>query len=223
MAEAARRERERTPLSRARVLTAAVALADDAGFGSVTMRSLATHLGVKPMALYHHVASKDEIVDGMVDAVFAQIELPEPDVSWRPAMRARAVSTRAVLTAHPWATPLMSSRSHPGPATLGHLDWVIGTLRRGGFTAAQIAHAYALLDSYIYGFALEEAGLPLDAASDVAQQVEAMVQQFTPAEYPHLHAFTVEHVLQPEYNFALEFEYGLDLILDGIERSLAIV
>src|SRR6478752_8443790 len=135
----------RTPLDRQLVLTAAVELADESGFGAVTMRSLAARLSVQPMSLYHYAANKREIVDGMVDAVFAEIDLPSPELAWRPAMRQRAVSTRTVLARHPWATPLMPARQHPGPATLRHLDCVIGLLRRGGFSIPDTAHAYSLL------------------------------------------------------------------------------
>jgi AcrR family transcriptional regulator len=139
----------RVPLSRERVLRGAVAVADAAGIGALTMRSLATELGVKPMSLYHYVACKDEILDGIVDLVFSEIELPAADGDWRSQMRRRAVSARRALRRHPWAIGLMESRANPGPATLRHHDATLGTLRTAGFSVAMTAHAYALLDSYI--------------------------------------------------------------------------
>lgn len=212
--------RARRPLSRERVIAGALALADAAGIEALTMRSLAGELGVKPMALYHHVAGKEEILDGIVDAVFAEIELPAADDDWRSALRHRAVSARKVLGRHPWAVPLMDSRATPGPATLRHHDAVIGMLRRAGFSVEATAHAYSLVDSYVYGFVLTEAALPFDAgtAQDVAGSIMA---QFPADEYPHLAEFATEHVLRGGYDYAEEFAFGLDLILDGLARLLA--
>jgi AcrR family transcriptional regulator len=209
----------RVPLSRERVLRGAIAIADGAGLAALTMRSLARELGVKPMSLYHHVRNKEEILDGIVDAVFTEIDLPPPGADWRSAMRDRAVSARAALRRHPWAIPLMESRANPGPATLRHHDAVIGLLRRAGFSVAMAAHAYSLLDSYIYGFALEEASLPFDreTAPEVAG---AILAQLPTEEYPHLAELAIEHVLQPDYDYGDEFEFGLGLILDGLEQRL---
>jgi AcrR family transcriptional regulator len=213
-------ETRRAPLSRERVLEAAVAVADAGGLAGLTIRSLADELGVKPMSLYHHVANKEAIVDGIVDAVFAEIDLPPADAAWRPALRQRAHSARAVLRRHPWATPLMESRAHPGPATLRHHDAVIGALRRGGFPVALAAHAYSLMDSYIYGFALEEAALPF-APQEAGAAVPDFLDQFDPRAYPHLVEMAVEHIMKPGYDYGAEFDFGLELILDGLERRLA--
>jgi AcrR family transcriptional regulator len=210
---------ERVPLNRERVLRGAIAVADAAGIGALTMRSLAAELGVKPMSLYHHVANKDDILDGIVDTVFGEIELPAPDGEWRPAMRRRAISARQVLARHPWATPLMSSRTNPGPDTLRHHDAVIGTLRRAGFSIGMTAHAFSLIDSYVYGFTLQEKALPVDGPEQVPEVAEAMLAQFPAEAYPHLAAFTRDHILQPGYDYGEEFEFGLDLILDGLERA----
>jgi AcrR family transcriptional regulator len=211
---------KRAPLSRERVLGAAVAVADAGGIAGLTIRSLADELGVRPMSLYHHVANKEAIVDGIVDVVFGEIVLRPQDTGWRSAVRQRAYSARAVLRRHPWATPLMESRAHPGPATLRHHDAVIGALRRGGFPVALAAHAYSLMDSYIYGFALEEAALPF-APQEAGAAVPGFLAQFDAQAYPHLVEMAVEHIMRPGYDYGAEFDFGLDLILDGLERHLA--
>ena len=211
---------KRVPLSRDRVLRAAVAIADAAGIGSLTMRSLAQELGVKPMALYYHVANKEEILDGIVDLVFSEIELPTANGDWRSEIVRRANSARRVLRRHPWAIGLMESRKTPGPATLRHHDATIGTLRAAGFSVEMTAHAYALLDSYIYGFALQEVSLPFEGPETVADVAEPMMQQFPADAYPHLVEMTMEYVMQPGYDFGNEFEFGLGVILDALARSL---
>ncbi|MFD7626432.1 TetR/AcrR family transcriptional regulator [Streptomyces sp. NPDC059851] len=211
---------KQAPLSRERVLAAAVRVADAGGITALTIRSLAQELGVKPMSLYHHVPNKEAIVDGIVDAVFAEIDLPPAGTDWRTALRHRAHSARAVLRRHPWATAVMDSRAHPGPATLRHHDAVIATLRSGGFPFALAAHAFSLLDSYVYGFALTEAALPFEP-QDLGEAALDFLAQFPAEEYPHLVEFTQEHVMQPGYDHGAEFGYGLDLILDGLERRLA--
>jgi AcrR family transcriptional regulator len=211
---------KRAPLSRERLLGAAIAVADTGGIAALTIRSLADELGVKPMSLYHHVANKEAIIDGIVDVVFGEIDLPPADADgWRSALRQRAHSARAVLRRHPWATPLMESRSHPGPATLRHHDAVLGTLRRGGFPITLTAHAYSLLDSYVYGFALTEAALPF-APQNVGDATADFLAQFPAAEYQHLVEFAENHVLRPGYNYGDEFDFGLELIFDGLERQL---
>jgi AcrR family transcriptional regulator len=210
---------ERTPLSRERVLRGAVAVADAGGIASLTIRSLAQELGVKPMSVYHHVANKDEILDGIVDLVFGEIELPSADGDWRTEMRRRANSARRVLRGHPWAIGLLESRTSPGPATLRHHDAVIGALRGGGFSVEMTAHAYALIDSYVYGFALQEASLPFESDT-VADVAEPMMEQFPAGEYPHLVEMATEYILQPGYDFGNEFEFGLGMILEGLARSM---
>ena len=211
---------KRVPLSRERVLQTAIAIADSSGSSALTMRSLAQALQVKPMAVYHHVANKEEILDGIIDLVFSEIDLPPADVDWRAAMRQRAIAARNVLSLHPWAIPLMESRSNPGPATLRQHDAVIATLRRAGFSIRMTAHAYSLLDSYVYGFALQESvSLPFDATT-APELAEKILAQFPTDEYPHLAELATEHVLQPGYDYGNEYEFGLDLILDGLEGSL---
>jgi AcrR family transcriptional regulator len=209
----------RPPLSRERVLHAAVALADANGIDSLSMRRLGQELGVEAMSLYHHVANKEALLDGMVDVVFGEIRLPSGADSWRTAMRKRAVAVRAALSRHRWAIGLMESRTSPGPATLRHHDAVIGCLRAAGFAIDLVAHAFSVLDSYIYGFALQERSLPFDTPEETSQLAQAMLAQFPVDEYPHLAELTVEHVLEPGYDYADEYEYGLDLILAGLERA----
>jgi AcrR family transcriptional regulator len=211
---------DRAPLSRERVLNGAVAVADSGGIAGLTIRSLAQELGVKPMSVYHHVANKGEILDGIVDIVFSQIELPLANGDWRAEISRRAHSARLVLRRHPWAIGLMESRTSPGPATLRHHDAVLGALRAAGFSVRLTAHAYSLLDSFVYGFALQEATLPFNDQS-VADVAELMREQFESGDYPHMLELVTEHALKPGYDFADEFEFGLELILDGLKRARA--
>jgi AcrR family transcriptional regulator len=210
----------RRRLSRERVLRAAIAHADAGGLEALTMRTLAEMLGVAPMALYRHVASKDDLIDAMVDVVFSEIGVPPGGGDWKTAMRRRAIAVRDALGRHPWAVGLMESRRSPGPANLRHHDAVIGRLRAAGFDVGLTAHAYSLLDSYIYGFALTKLNLPFQAA-DVAQVAEEMLEPFRQNEYPNLVEFLSDHVMQPGYDYGDEFEYGLDVILDGLEQARA--
>jgi AcrR family transcriptional regulator len=209
----------RTPLTRERALSAALAVADAEGIAALTMRRLARELGVEAMSLYHHVANKDDILDGMIDMVFGEIELPAPDAGWKAAMLGRARSARAALTRHPWAISLMESRSAPGPATLRHHDAVLGSCRRGGFSVAMAAHAFSLIDSYIYGFVLQEVNLPFDEGDDLEAVVQSMLLPFSADEYPHLVELTTQHILRPGYSYGDEFEYGLGLLLDSLEAA----
>ena len=211
---------ERARLSRERVLAGAVSVADADGIAGLTIRSLAEVLGVKPMSVYHHVANKDEILDGIVDIVFSEIELPSVEGEWRVEINKRASSARSVLRRHPWAITLLESRTSPGPATLRHHNAFIGTLRAAGFSIVLTAHAFALIDSYVYGYALSEAALPIHGPETVPEIAESMMRFFTPEVYPHLFEFTMEHVMKPDYDFGVEFGYGLDLILDGLARSI---
>ena len=214
------RDGQRTPLSRARVLRGALAVADAGGLGSLTIRSLARELGVKPMSVYYHVANKDEILDGLVDIVFDEIELPVPGRDWRSEIQRRAHSAREVLARHRWAIGLLESRTSPGPANLRHHDTVLATLREGGFSAEMTAHAYALIDSYVYGFALQESALPFEGPEAVGDVAGPIMELMAEGEYPHLVEMATSYYLQPGYDFADEFRYGLDLILDGLERTL---
>jgi AcrR family transcriptional regulator len=207
----------RTPLSTARVVAAAVALADEAGLEAFSMRRLAQQFGVVPMALYKHVANKDALLDGMVDLVFGEIELPPVDVDWRSAMRRRATSTRAALKRHTWAIGMMESR-HPGPANLRNHNAVMGCLREAGFSFERAVHAYSVQDAYIYGFALQEKDLGFEtpqAAGEAAQRRAETIGALD--DYPHLVEIATK-LPQSGYDSAAEFAWGLDLILDGLEQ-----
>ncbi|GIG66503.1 TetR/AcrR family transcriptional regulator [Phytomonospora endophytica] len=206
----------RTPLNRERVVTAAVALADEKGEPGVTMRALAGRLGVEAMSLYNHVAGRDDILDGMVDTVFAEIELPEAGADWREAIRDRTASARAALKRHPWAVGLMDSRRRPGWATLRHHDTVLGVLRAGGFSVAMAAHAFSLIDSYLYGYVLQELSLPFSGPGDLDEAAGDLVRQMPEGVYPHLAEMAVRHVLAEGYDYGEEFDFGLTLILGAL-------
>jgi AcrR family transcriptional regulator len=210
----------RIPLSRQRALQVAIALADAEGIGALTMRRLAQQVGVEAMSLYHHVPNKDDILDGMIDIVFSEIELPAIGTDWKTAMRQRAKSARTVLARHPWAISLMESRRAPGPATLRHHDAVLGCLRYAGFSIELTAHAYSVLDSYIYGFAQQEASLPLTTPAETKEVAGGIMQHLQPDDYPHLIELMTQHALRPGYDYGDEFDFGLELILDGLQRSL---
>ncbi len=212
---------QRMPLTAERVVSGAVALADEIGIEALTMRKLAESLEVKPMSIYHHVSSKEEILDGMVDVVFSEIDLPPDDLDWQEAIRQRCVSARAVLNRHPWAPPLMESRQTPGPATLGHHDAVIGCLRRGGLSYELTAHAYAVIDSYLYGFALQEANLPFGGGEEIGELAEEIATDVPDGAYPDLMAFVASTTRQPGYGFGRSFDFGLDLIIEGFAEASA--
>lgn len=211
----------RAPLTRERILAVAADLADEVGVASLTMRKLAARLGVQAMSLYHHVDNKEALLDGMVDHVFAEIELPARDAPWRDAIRARCVSAREALRRHPWAVGLLDSRANPGPATLRHHDAVLGRLRDAGFSVQETAHAVSVLDSYLYGFALQEANLPFGDGGEAEAVAGAILEAMPEDAYPHLAELARRHVLQGGYDYADEFEVGLELILDGLGRRLA--
>jgi AcrR family transcriptional regulator len=207
----------RQPLSSARVLQAAVARADVAGLEAFSMRGLAHELGVVPMALYKHVANKERLLDGMVDIVFSEIELPSAELDWRSAMRRRASSTRQALKRHSWAIGMMESR-HPGPANLRNHNAVMGCLRKAGFSFKLAIHAYSVQDAYIYGSALQERDTAFatpDSAGEAAQRRAQTIGALE--DYPYL-AEIVTKLPAAGYDNALEFAWGLDLILEGLDR-----
>jgi AcrR family transcriptional regulator len=208
-------------LTRERVLQAALRLADQGGIESLSMRKLGQELGVEAMAVYYHLANKDEVLDGIVDLVFAEIDLPVIGADWKTAMRKRGISLYEVLARHRWAIGMMEARKNAGPANLRHHDAVIGNLRAAGFDSPMVAHAYSLLDGYIYGFALTKMSLPFETPEDVEEVTQRMMEPYPLNEYPNLAVFVSEHIMRPDYDYGEEFEYGLDLILDGLERERA--
>ena len=209
----------RLPLSRERVLRGAVEVADQVGIESLTMRRLGQHLGVEAMSLYKHVANKDEILDGIVDIVIGEIDLPSARADWRTAMRQRAISARRVLASHPWAIGMMESRSTMGPAAMRYVDAVIGSLRAGGFSIEMAAHAFLLLDSYIYGFVVQAMGFSLDSPASPGEVAEATLQALLANQFPHLTEMAAEYVTKPGYDYNDEFDFGLDLILNGLDAG----
>ncbi len=210
----------RAPLTRERVLTEAVSFVDEVGLGALTMRELGQRLGVEAMSLYNHVANKDDILDGMVDLVVSEIDIPSGTADWKEAMRRRAVSAQAVFARHPWASGLIDSRQTSGPARLRYFDWMVGTLRRAGFSLEMSARAFSILDSYIYGFGRER--LNMSAGSDMPpeEMAEAFLHEIPEDEYPYLREMVVDYALTSEQDEGADFAFGISLILDGLERLL---
>ena len=211
------------------MLQAAVALAARDGIESLTMRKLADELGAGAMSLYHYVANKERLLDEMIDIVFSEIELPSTDVDWKTAMRRRAISTREVLNRHRWAVGLMESRKSPGPASIRLHNAVLGCLREGGFPIEMTIQAYSVQDAYIYGFALQEKNLPFENAEESAAVAEEQARQFAELaqeqqgaalaeQFPYLAEVVAGHVAKVGYDFTAAFEYGLDLILDALDK-----
>lgn len=210
---------QRTPLSRERIVAAAMQVADDGGLAAVSMRSVGKALGAEAMSLYHHVSGKEELLDLLADAAFDEIPLLEIGTPWRVAMTSRADAMRAVLRAHSWALGLLESRSNPGPAVFRHHDRVLGVLRHDGFDLALAAHAYSALDAYIYGFVLTELSLPFTPETGPEAFAEGLALPVD--EYPHLAEMLEQMVLGRDYDFGDEFGYGLGLVLDQLEVRLA--
>jgi AcrR family transcriptional regulator len=207
----------RTPLNKTRVREAAVALADEAGLHGFSMRGLAQALGVVPMALYKHVANKDELLDDMVDLVFGEIESPSGETDWKSAMRRRGLSVRDALKRHSWAIGLMETR-RPGPANLRNHNAVMGCLREAGFSFETAIHAYSVQDAYIYGFALQEKTLGFETPDSAGEAVRRRAQTIGALDdYPYL-AEIAEKLPGTGYDNDVEFVWGLDLILDGLDR-----
>jgi AcrR family transcriptional regulator len=210
----------RTSLTKERVVRAAVELADREGLESLSMRKLADVLGAGAMSLYYYVPNKEQLVDEMIDIVFGEIEPPSTGGDWKAALRRRAVSTRAALNRHRWAVGLMEGRAKQGPASVRLHDAVLGCLREAGFSIAMTVQAYSVQDAYIYGFALQEKGLPFESAEEsavVAEEQGWQIEELA-AQYPYLAEVVAGHVAKVGYDFTEAFEYGLDLILDALER-----
>ena len=209
----------RLPLTRDRILIAAAEIADERGVAAVTMREVASRLGVKAMSLYNHVANKDDVLDGMVDLVIEQLDVPAGADHWREAMRRRAISAREVFGRHPWAPALLDSRTSSGPTRLRYFDSILCTLLRAGFSMGGAGSAFSLLDSYIYGFGIQQMNFSADDGASTEEMAEAILA-YTPAEeYPYLHRMA-SHAMEVGYDAEADFEFGLQIILDGLERIL---
>jgi AcrR family transcriptional regulator len=222
MAQVGQTEPSREPLSRERVLETAVALADRHGLEWLSMRKLAEELGVAAMTLYYYVPNKTELIDGMIDIVFSEIEPPSLDLEWKTAMRRRAASTREALNRHRWAVGNMEGRTDHGLASLRIHDAVLGCLRAAGFSIEMTVHAYSVQDAYIYGFALQETDMSSRTADDFAAEAQRQMTAYADllADFPHLVEVVGGYVAKSGYDYDTEFLFGLDLILDGLERLL---
>ena len=214
--------RRRTPLSRERVLRAAIALADERGAQELTMRKLAKELGVEAMSLYNHVANKDDLLDGMIDIVFSEIQAPLAGGDWKAELRKRAVSTRAALNRHRWAIGEMEGRTTHGPNNLGLHDAVLGCLRAAGFSIEMTVHGMSVQDAYIYGFALQQSDMSSETPDDFAAEAQRQMRDYATAlaDYPHLVEVVGGYVAKAGYDYEAEFLFGLDVILDRLEQLL---
>lgn len=207
----------RPPLTKHRILEAAVEVADRRGLDAVTMRRLGAELGFEAMSLYKHVANKEEILDGMIELIVGDIEVPEPGADWREAMKRRAVSAREVLSQHSWVIALLESRGSSGPAVMRYRNAIIGNLLSGGFPLEGAAHAFWLLDCYVYGHVIQETSMTPATPDEPTESPPSSPDHATLSEYPHLLAM-YEHAQTFGYTFDGEFEFGLELILDALER-----
>jgi AcrR family transcriptional regulator len=214
----AQRTKDRTALGRDLVIQMAVTLADAGGFDSLSMRKLAEELGTAPMSLYRHVANKEDLLDGMVDVVFSEIDPPAIGADWKKELRKRGLSAREVLRRHAWAIGIMETRMSPGPASAEHHNATMGCLREAGFSFRDAVHAYSLLDSYTYGFALQEKTIPFETPEESAEMAKATLGEMGEL-YPYIAEVAMEF-RKSGYDYAQEFEFGLDLILDGLKRLL---
>jgi AcrR family transcriptional regulator len=214
--------KRRPPLSRERVLRTAIALADERGVSELTMRSLAKELGIEAMSLYHHVANKDDLLDGMVEIVFGEIDPPSAGGDWKAELRKRAVSTLAALRRHPWAVGEMEGRTDHGPSNLRIHDAVLGCLLGAGFSDEMAVHAYSVQDAYIYGFALQQTDMSSETPEDFAAEAQRQMVDYQAvlADYPNLVRVVGGYVAKVGYDYDTEFLFGLDVILDGLERLL---
>ncbi|MDX2261264.1 MAG: TetR/AcrR family transcriptional regulator [Gemmatimonadales bacterium] len=208
----------RSPLTRERVLRAAVRLADKQGLDALSMRRLAATLKVEAMSLYNHVANKDDVLDGMVDLIIGEITLPTPGDDWKAAMRARATSAHAVMLAHPWAPMLVVSRITIGPNRLRYIDATLGVLRQAGLSWAETDRAWTAMDSYIYGFTLQVQNFPIDP-EEYASAAASYLPMLPAETYPYMHELS-KCVAEGSHDGTHDFGFGLELILDGLEGMM---
>ena len=208
----------RVPLSRERVLRAAIALADEGGIESLSMRKLGQELGVEAMSLYHHVANKDDLLDGIVDVVTSEIEVPSDETDWKEAIRRTAISSHDVFVRHRWSCSLMMRRARPSPDRIRWMEAVLRTFREAGFSADMTHHAFHALDSHITGFTLWQVSMPFETKEELVDLAEGFMQSIPADEYPYIIEHAEQHIAPSSPDGKSEFEFGLDLILDGLER-----
>lgn len=215
--DTSKKEQTKRALSRERILEQAIQLADASGIEGLSMRKLADALGVKAMSLYNHFANKDEIIDGLVEWVIAEIEVPQlTPAEWKTAMLVRANSVHKALLMHPWATQAIVSRINIGPNNLAYIDKTVGCLIKAGFSIEMADHIWNALDSHIYGFTLQELNFPLQE-NEYAEAATGFIDMIPADKYPHMNALTT-HVMQGKYNGIHDFEFGLMLLLNGLDQ-----
>jgi AcrR family transcriptional regulator len=208
----------RTPLSRERILDAAIALADAGGIDALSMRKLGQELGVEAMSLYNHVANKDDLLDGIADVIADQIDVPVPGADWKEALRQTAISSHEVFVRHRWACGLMMRRPRVSPQRMRWMEAVLRTLREAGFSPNMTHHAYHALDSHITGFTLWQVNMPFETKEELVEMAAVFLQQIPTDEYPYVIEHAEQHIAPSSPNGKSEFEFGLELILDGLER-----
>jgi len=214
------RARSRHPLTREQILAAALELADEGGVEAISMRRLGQVLGFEAMSLYHHVANKGDVLDGILDLVLAETEAPSAEEEWDAAVRKSAISVHQAFRRHGWAATLVMSPTHIRPARLRYMDALLGRLRAAGFSADETYHAYHVLDGHIFGFSLWEASYSF-TAEEVATFEQRFTQTITPETYPYLHEHAQQHFSEGSHHEVSAFELGLDLILDGLRQMHA--
>lgn len=212
------RQEPRIPLSRERILRAAIELADQGGIEALSMRKLGQELGVEAMSLYNHVANKDDLLDGIVEAVTAEIDLPPEGTDWKAAIRHTAISSHEVFLRHRWACNLMMHRPKASTVRMQWMEAVLRTLREAGFSADMTHHAYHALDSHITGFTLWQVNMPFETKAELVDMAQDFMRQIPVDEYPYVIEHAEQHLAPSSPDGATEFEFGLDLILDGLER-----
>lgn len=218
---AAAPDRRRDRVTRERVLRVAMGIADRQGVDTVSMRRVAQELRVEAMSLYHHVASKEDLLRGLVDLAVGEVELARPGGNWKPRLRRMALSAHEVLVRHPWAAALMLSHGDESVARLRYMESMLATLRRGGFSPELTDQAYHALDSHIIGFSLWVGGMQLGSKEDIAVLAAAFLQRLRTEDFPYLVEHVEQHLKPADPNAKSAFEFGLDLLLDGLERTLA--
>ncbi len=211
----------RPALTLEQIIDAAVRVADRGGLTHVSMRNVGKEAGVEAMSLYHHLAGKDALLDALANWIYTQIMLPESQRPWRQEMEARAASARRALLLHPWALGLIGSRPSPGPDELRHHEAVFACLRSNGFSLPMAIHTASALDAYVYGFVLSELNMPFDVDEPIDGFIDEIQQMIPASDYPNLAETITDHLVGQGFSYANEFDFGLALILDGLERRLA--